>query len=145
MNGARLFLPFLLLGLLLTTPACGKKGAPVLPEKGFNLKVSDLRAKWEKGYFVLSGKPTSPEKTKETVSGCRVYYGQYPLEKPPCDTCPIEYQGYHGFGPEVIADSKFYCKVPGKLRGHIYYFKVYLAGPEGDLGPSSNSVRVTVE
>jgi len=133
---------------LLFATACGKKEPPFLPQKAFSVSVVDLKGEWGEGYIFLSGKindPVEPKEAMTVVKGCRVYYGQYPLDNPPCAGCPIKYHGYHGFGPEVITEKGFFCKVPGKRKEHIYYFEVKLVGPDGNLGPSSNRVKVSVE
>ena len=94
-----------------------------------------MKAEWDGSYFLLSGRLSRPEKARESVSGCRVYFGRYPLEDPPCETCPVEFHGYHGFGPEVIQEDGFFCRVPGKMKGQVYFFKVHLISTEGDPGP----------
>jgi hypothetical protein len=79
------------------------------------------------------------------AQGCRVYYAQYPLDNAPCAGCPIEYHGYQEFGPEVITEQGFFCKVPAEISGQVYFLKVRLIGPEQTEGPSSDTVRVMVE
>lgn len=143
----RLSLPLLilLLGVLLVSPMCGKKAPPFLPKKTFSLKVSDLKGEWKEGYIFLKGGIDDPGGGKEALSeveGARVYYAQYPLKNPPCETCPIKYQGYHGFGPEVIEEGGFSCRVPGKVKGQIYFFKVHLIGKDGSMGPTSERIRL---
>jgi hypothetical protein len=133
------------LGLLLAASGCGKKGPPFLPEKSFHVQVSALRAEWDGNYFLLSGRLSQPEKARETVSGCRVHFGAYPLDDPPCETCPVEFHGYHAFGPEVVQEGAFSCKVPGKIKGQVYFFKVQLISTEGVVGPVSNQVRIAVK
>lgn len=133
------------LALFVAAAGCGKKGPPFLPEKSFHVQVSTLRAEWDGNYFLLSGRLSHPEKAREVVSGCRVYFGRYPLEDPPCETCPVEFHGYHGFGPEVIQEGDFFCRVPGKMRGQVYFFKVHLISAEGTLGPASNQVKIAVK
>jgi len=135
----------IVLALLVAAAGCGKKGPPFLPGKSFDVQVSALKAQWDGSYFLLSGRISDTEKAKETVSGCRVYFGRYPLENPPCETCPVEFHGYHGFGPEVIQEDGFFCRVPGKMKGEVYFFKVNLISTEGTLGPASNQVRIQVK
>ncbi|MFH1488911.1 MAG: hypothetical protein ABII06_08405 [Pseudomonadota bacterium] len=139
----------LLTGLLLFCSACGKKARPFLPDKKvFSAKVAHLSGEWTEGYVVLKGDIETPggnKGDKDGVEACRVYYGQYPLENPPCETCPIKYQGYHVFGPEVVRDGGFFCKVPGKVKGEIYFFKVHLIGKDGTEGPPSDRVKIAVK
>ena len=139
----------LLTGLLLFCSACGKKAGPFLPnKKAFSGKVANLSGEWQEGYVVLKGDIETPggdKANKERVEACRVYYGQYPLDSPPCETCPIKYQGYHSFGPEVARDGGFFCKVPGKFKGQIYFFKVHLIGKDGSMGPPSDRVKIVID
>ena len=146
---ARFAIPFLLLTLLLVALACGKKAPPTLPKMEFPVRVVDLSGEWEEGNLYLKGDINTLKKPGgkgvNMVKGCRVYYGQYTLENPPCAGCPIEYNGYHEFGPEVIKEGDFSCVVPGKTEGHVYFLKVSLIGPDGAAGPSSNTIRVAAK
>ncbi len=145
MNPAFGALAFFLLLSLSTAPGCGRKAPPSLPKKSFDAAVLDLRGVWEDGYVDLRGRISHPELTQGAIAGCRVFYVEFPPGETPCDTCPIEFKGYHGFGPEVIGDKDFFCRVPGKGRGLVSFFQVRLAGPEGVLGPPSKTVRVDVK
>ena len=148
MNHVRLIMPFLFLGILLASASCGKKAPPFLPKKEFSAKVVNLRGERVNGYIFLKGDVNGlegPKEAMEQVRGCRVYYAQYPLKDPPCDGCPIEYHGHHTFGPEVITEEGFFCRVPGKIKGQIYFFKVDLIGPDETVGPPSERVKVVVE
>jgi predicted small lipoprotein YifL len=131
--------------LLLSLPYCGKKGRPFLPQENFDAKVADLKADQEESSVLLRGNLLFPENAANRVTGSRVYFAQYPSESPPCEGCPIEYQGYRSFGPEVIQDKRFFCRIPDISRNQVYFFKVALVGPGGVQGPSSDFVRVTVE
>jgi hypothetical protein len=133
-----------LLGSLLVSSGCGRKGPPFLPKKSFDVAVMDLRGDWADGYVELRGRISHPEVPRETITGCRVFYADFLPAESPCETCPIEFKGYHGFGPEVIGDQGFYCKVPGKERGRILFFQVRLAGPGDVLGPPTKTVRVDI-
>ena len=140
---------FLMMGILaaclLAAGACGKKGDPTIPQKGFSAGVRDLAGAWDGNFIVLRGAlegVSGPADARDRVQGCRVYYGAYDPEEPPCEDCPVRYHGYHEFGVEVITGEGFDCNVPGKLRDTLYFFKVHLIGPEGQLGPPSNRIRV---
>ncbi|MDY7034958.1 MAG: hypothetical protein SV375_02175 [Thermodesulfobacteriota bacterium] len=142
---------FVFLGVFLMSMGCGKKDPPFLPKKEFPLEVVDLKADWVNSYIFLKGKIRGPdgfigpEKAVGLIKGSRVYYAKYPLKDPPCAGCPIEYHGHHGFGPEVIAKEGFFCRVPGKMRGQIYFFKVHLIGQDETVGPPSLKIRVEVK
>ena len=125
----------------MVTVSCGKKGDPFLPQKEISARVTDLQGKREEGKFLLRGKVLGPKE----VEGARVYYAQYPLEKGPCEGCPIEYQGHHAFGPEVVTGEGFLCTVPIRVPGQIYFFRVNLIGPGGEMGPPSETVKLVVK
>ena len=141
--------PLMVLGLLLAglmiTTSCGKKGPPFIPERTFDLTVTNLQGEGGEGYFLLTGDIPGFDHAKgdgRSITGCRVYYADYPVDRPPCADCPIEYQGYHRFGPEVITAEGFTCRIPGKTEGRIHFFRVYLTGPDGAMGPPSKRVQV---
>ncbi|MFZ7110893.1 MAG: hypothetical protein ACOWYE_04350 [Desulfatiglandales bacterium] len=127
---------------------CGKKGPPFIPQKAFPLKISNLKGGWSEGKILLAGDlegPRSPEEARGSITGCRVYYGEFPPQEAPCADCPIAYQGYDHFGPEVITGERFSCNVPGKTEGQVLFFKVYLLGPDGRMGPPSNTIQIAPE
>ena len=131
--------------LLLSLPCCGKKGDPFLPQKGFDARVIDLKADPQESFILLGGDVLLPENAGNRVTGSRVYIAQYPSESPPCEGCPIEYQSYRSFGPEVIQGKRFFCRIPDIERNQIYFFKVILLGAGDIQGSASNFVRVNLE
>lgn len=136
------FLVFLCaLGILMATLGCGKKGDPFIPQKEASARITDLRGERQRGNILLRGDISNPK----DVGGARVYYAQYPLENPPCEGCPIEYQGHHSFGAEVVTEGGFLCRVPIKVQGGVYFLRVNLIGPDGRVGPPSEMVKVVVE
>jgi hypothetical protein len=136
------FLAFLCaLAILVGTLACGKKADPFLPQKGISAKVTDLKGVREKGNILLRGEIRG---TKD-VQGARVYYAQFPLEDPPCEGCPIEYQGHRSFGAEVVTQEGFFCTLPVKVQRQVYFFRVNLIGSGGRMGPPSETVKVVIE
>jgi predicted small lipoprotein YifL len=145
LTGRPLLHLLLALAILLAVSSCGKKAPPFLPEKGFDAKVSSLKAESREGRIALEGKIAAPPRDAENLRGSRVYFAQYLPDDAPCDGCPIDYQGYHSFGPEVIKDGKFLCTIEAIDPGQVYFFRVNLVGPKEVLGPSSNEVKVAVE
>ena len=144
----RLMIPYFLLGVLLFVVSCGKKAPPFLPKQEFSLKITNLRGEWVDGVVLLRGDISGPSgsiKATDLIQGCRVHYGQYPLKNPPCGGCPIQYGGFHEFGPEVVTDGGLLCKVPAKMKQQIYFYKVHLVGPDSTVGPPSNRIRLDVE
>jgi hypothetical protein len=131
--------------MMLVFSGCGKKGDPTIPRKGYDARIEQLTGAWKGEFIELRGElrgVEDPEEARENSRGCRVYYGIYDLNEPPCEGCPVKYHGYHEFGVEVITDEGFACKVPGKVKDGLYFFKVHLIGPDGNLGPASNRTRV---
>lgn len=146
MSGKRLMTGALILAVFMLSGACGKKAPPTLPrpDRPFECRVFELRAEWQKGHILLQGEIEglqSPEEL-EAIIGARVHYAEYPLDDAPCETCPVDYHGYHEYGSEVVAAEGFNCRVPAKMRGNVYFLEVRLIGPEGVLGPPSNRVMV---
>ncbi len=135
----------LLFVVLAVTWGCGKKGDPSVPQKGFSAEVNGLSGAWDGGFIVLWGDIAGVSDGKEAVKriqGCRVYYGAYDPAEPPCEGCPVRYEGYQEFGVETVTEEGFYCQIPGKRKDALYYFKVHFIGPEGALGPGSERVRI---
>jgi hypothetical protein len=136
------------LGLILILLACGKKGPPFLPDGSMALRIEDLRGEWEDGNAVLKGSitaPSSKEKTLQDVTGYRVYHAWYPLERPPCDGCPVEYQWLRDMERAEIRGDRFSCQIPGIKRKGIHFFEVRLVGRRGAVGPRSNRIRLVVD
>lgn len=143
MTCRRIITAFLFLGILIGLSSCGKKAPPFLPAKEvFDTRVSDLQGEWEGGYALLRGGVPGPKEATDRLEGCRVYYGRYSADNPPCDGCPIEYQGHYEFGRETIEAGALFCKVPAETKDRIYFFRVHLVGPKGILGPPSKTVWV---
>jgi hypothetical protein len=145
LNSGRLVTFLVALGVLFLVPSCGKKAPPFLAHKNFAAQVSSLKAEGREGYILLKGNVPDAQGSAGNLTGCRVYFAQYSPDDSPCDGCPIEYQGYHSFGPEVVKDGKFFCKLEEIAPGQVYFFRVSLVGPEEVLGPPSNDVRVDVK
>jgi hypothetical protein len=146
-NINNIFMALLILGLVLTLAACGKKGPPFLPQKTFGAKVVNLLALFQDGSVILKGRLqgiNGVENPESQVSGCRVYYAEYPLDKKPCPDCPLELREHREFGPEIINAEGFFCQIPGIKVGQIYYFKVLLIGPDGSMGPVSDRISIEV-
>jgi len=145
-GGSRRGFACLFLAFMLLIPAsCGRKAKPSLPQKTTSARVMDLKGAWQGEYVELKGSVSDSSGLDQAVTGARVHYAIYPVADPPCDGCPIEFQGFHTYGTEVIREERFFCKIPGALKGNIYYFEVQLAGEKGVLGPPSNRVRLMVE
>ncbi len=138
----------MLLVIVLSLGACGKKKAPFIPKKDFPYRVTSLKGEWSGKHFLLKGNVVGPggiEKGRPHITGARVYSAKYPVKDAPCPDCPIQYQGLRDFGPEVIGETEFMCHFPGGQNGEIYFFKVHLVGPKDSIGPSSNRISIKVK
>lgn len=144
MKGCKTWTFCLLLGMVLLMPSCGKKGPPFLPKEPFEVRVRDLRGEGKESSVFLKGQVVGA-KEGDSVQGARVDYAQYPKDEPPCEGCPIEYRDSYRFGPEVITETGFACEVPVDLRGQLYFFRVYLIGPDDAFGPPSNTVQMVAD
>lgn len=139
---------FLLCGFLLTLSACGKKGPPSILEESFSLTVKGLGGEWDRGEVVLTGDIISTSgKTPhlEKVAGCRVYYALYPLNRPPCEGCPLDFTGTREISDDVTENSRiFHVTLPiRKTKGH-HFFQVRLLNRTGTSGPMSDMVKLIV-
>lgn len=138
----RQLLPVLFLLLCLALISCGKKGDPFLPAvEGDGGRVTGLKGEWDGEYVLLTGR--IHEATRQGA-GIKAYFASYPLAEPPCEGCPIEYQGFQSFGREVMSESGFSCEMTEIKPGNIYFFEVRVIGPGNRQGPPSNRVQVEV-
>ena len=147
MKIGRLLILLCFSGILFSAANCGKKAPPALPIRQVLPGISDVRGEWKKGAIILKGNIgpfKGSEQSREQINGVRVYYGSYPIEDPPCEGCPVEYQGCLEFGPEVIKEGAFTCKAPAEERGRIYFFEINLIGP-GAVGKTSERLRIVVK
>lgn len=131
--------------LLLISPSCGRKGDPFLPQRSTKARVADLKGAWQGGYVELKGVIVDSADPGSEVTGARVHYAIFPAGDAPCDGCPIEFQGFHTYGTEAVREGDFFCRIPGAVKGNVYYFEVQLGGGKGTLGPRSNRAKVVVE
>lgn len=140
-----LIMVFIASAIFLCLCGCGKKAPPFLPGKIFSGKVVNLQGDYQDGMIILKGEikgQDETEKVETLVSGCRVYYVQYPLDNPPCTNCPIEYHDQQRFGAEVVTKEGFFCKIQDVQGERVYFLKVLLIGPDGSMGPPSERVEV---
>ena len=136
------------LGLILVLLACGKKGPPFLPDRSMALRIEDLKGEWQGENAVLKGRivaPSGREEALQDVTGYRVYHAWYPLERPPCDGCPVEYQWSKDMERVEVLGNKFSCQIPGIRKKGIHFFEVRLVGRRGAVGERSNRIRLVVD
>jgi len=139
---------FLLLCICLVPAACGKKGPPFLPTGENLLRVEGLQADWENRVFHLNGTIVDAQgqaKDTSTITGCRVFHARYALDNPPCEGCPIDYKTFKEIKGQVINEGGFSCRVPGRQKKGIHFFKVRLIGRKGEIGPFSDRAKLMVD
>ena len=138
----------LFLAILFAPIACGKKGPPFLPEKDFSLQVTQLSIEWKDGGFRLKGNIVGSQNEIENpsnIKGCRVFYACYPVDDPPCETCPIEYRLLKEIEGQVISEGRFLCEVLVKKKNGIHFFTVRLIGQKGEIGPYSDRGKFVID
>jgi hypothetical protein len=121
--------------------SCGKKGDPFLPAPEDPGRITGLKAEWTGESVLLTGRI---EGEIREGGGIRAYYASYPLDQPPCEGCPIEYQGFESFGREATAGRGFSCLMRPIRPGALYFFEVRVMGPGQRQGPPSNRLRLEV-
>jgi hypothetical protein len=134
-------LPFLFVLFCLVLISCGKKGDPFLPVVERDVRITLLKGEWNGEYLDLTGRIHGIMKEGASI---RAYYAAYPLDQPPCEGCPVEYQGFQSFGRHVVSESGFSCRMTEIQPGNLYFFEAMIIGPGDSPGPPSNRVRVTV-
>ncbi|MBW1999668.1 MAG: hypothetical protein JRJ29_17110 [Deltaproteobacteria bacterium] len=143
-NKWTLRLPFLVL-LSLGIQSCGKKAPPFLPpSEPLTARVIDLKGEWLGDDIVLKGVIREGERDAKgkAFMGLRVYYAEYPRGSLPCEGCPLKLDAYQDFGREALGDRGVECRLKGKEKDRVYYFKVHLVGDKGLMGPPSNIAKV---
>ena len=140
-----LYLPFVLLSALFMAllPACGKKAPPFLPEKKLTAKVGRLTGKWVDSEIRLAGSIEGDDRQAKPL-GCTIYHAWYPLDRPPCDGCPIEMTVFKGIAETTISKDRFSCVIPEAKKKGIWFFEVRLTDSRGAVGPPSERVKVVI-
>jgi len=130
--------------LLALFPACGKKGPPFLPEKKLAARVEGLTGKWVDGMIRLEGSIEGDDRGLG-ITGCTVYQAWYPVDKPPCEGCPVEMVGVTEGVQPTIAKDLFVCDIPVTETKGIWFLEVRLTGSDGAVGPPSARISLQVE
>jgi hypothetical protein len=133
--------PLLFLTLCLALASCGKKGDPFLADGGAEGRITLLGGEWKGEHVDLTGRIHGVMKEGESI---RAYYAAYPFDQPPCEGCPVEYQGFESFGREVVRNNDFSCTMTRIQPGSLYFFEARIIGRGGSPGPPSNTVQVEV-
>jgi hypothetical protein len=131
--------------------ACGKKDLPTLPGKELPFRIEALAATFESGWAVLNGRLVKPSGKKAQVSqteitGWRVYHAHYPIEKGPCEGCPLDFSRVHEMDGEIGEDGRFIARVAlDPPVGGIHFFQVRLTGRGWAVGSLSDRAKLVID
>ena len=138
-------LAYLVLSVMLFS-GCGKKAPPFPPRKmDFRVKVDQLEGAWEDNAVILKGVVQGEEGLSPLITGCRVYYVWYSLDRPPCEGCPIEMAKFRAVTGNVTDDHQFKCRMTAFKQKGICFIMVRISGKEGVLGPASDRIKLISE
>ena len=129
--------------VLMIFSGCGRKGPPFLSEqKDLTVRVDQLEGTWKDKFLVLKGLIQGDDTSLALITGCRVYYVWYSLDRPPCDGCPIEMNNFRDITDQIISDGQFECRLPAFKQKGICFVMVRIMEKEGSLGPASSRIKV---
>lgn len=130
----RFFFP-VLLSLLLSFAACGRKAPPVPPRFPDMTPVRAVKSVFQDGKLVLSWKPPAGRAGKVT-EGYIVYRSTLETGAEECEGCPVVFVrvGELKRGTEVYRVEL--------EKGYRYLFKVVAVSEKGTTGPDSEIVRI---
>ena len=134
-------------GLILIL-SCGRKGPPFIPKKQVPHRVKELKGEWVKDGVLLRGKVSGSRDEEDEgleITGCKVYYAWYSTEDAPCEGCPINFEELRNIRGDVVKGSRFECLIPDIMKKGVHFFRVHLIGSNGEIGPGSNSVKMSVQ
>jgi hypothetical protein len=131
---------FALCLLMVGVWACGRKAPPVPPKRPPLPQPMEVNA-WREGDTIgLSWRPGEHDRG---VVRYAVLRSQWPVEAPPCESCPLVFQevGSVDAAPETDAYT-FTDRIQTDL---VYSYKIEPIGSAGDRGPASNRIVVAPE
>lgn len=129
--------------ILMLFSGCGVKGDPFITEqKVLTFKVDQLEGAWEDKSLVLKGLVQGDNDSLSLITGCRVYYVWYSLDRPPCEGCPIEMKKFRDITGGIISDHQFECRLPAFKQKGICFVMVRLMEKESRPGPSSSRIKL---
>ena len=138
----RLFLAF----VLIFSAGCGVKGPPfIAQQKALTVRVDQLEGAWKDKSLVLKGLVQGDDASLALITGCRVYYVWYSLDRLPCEGCPIDMTNFRDITDQIISDDQFECRLPAFKQKGICYVMVRIMEKEGRLGPASGRIKMRDE
>ena len=122
---------------------CGRKGPPFISEqKDLTVKVDQLEGAWKDKSLELKGLVQGDDTSLVLITGCRVYYVWYSLDRPPCEGCPIEMRNFRDITDQIISDDQFECRLPAFKQKGICFVMVRIMEKGGRLGPPSGRIKL---
>ena len=109
------------------------------------VRVDQMEGAWEDGSVILTGVVQVDDEVLSLITGCRVYYVWYPLERPPCEGCPIEMKSFRDVTGRIIDDRQFECRLPAFKQKGVCFVMVRIMEKEGRLGPVSDRIKLISE
>ena len=129
--------------VLMIFSGCGRKGPPFLSEqKDLTVRVDQLEGAWKDKFLVLKGLIQGDDTSLALITGCRVYYAWYSLDRPPCEGCPIDMTNFRDITDQIIRDDQFECRLPAFKQKGICFVMVRIMDKEGRLGPASDRIKL---
>jgi len=136
------FLVFLAV-VLMVFSGCGRKGPPFISEqKDYNVRVDQLEGAWKDKSLALKGLIQGDDASLAIITGCRVYYVWYSLDRPPCEGCPIDMTRFRDITGRIISEDQFECRLPAFKQKGICFVMVRIMEKEGRLGPASGRIKL---
>ena len=122
---------------------CGRKGPPFISEqKDLTVRVDQLEGAWKDKSLELKGLVQGDDTSLVLITGCRVYYVWYSLDRPPCEGCPIEMKNFRDITDQIISDEQFECRLPAFKQKGICFIMVRIMEKGGHLGPASSRIKL---
>ncbi len=129
--------------VLIFSAGCGRKGPPFISQqKDLTVRVDQLEGVWKDKSLALKGLIQGDDASLAIITGCRVHYVWYSLDRPPCEGCPIDMTNFRDITDQIISDDQFECRLPAFRQKGICFVMVRIMGKEGRLGPASSRIKL---
>ena len=129
--------------ILMIFSGCGVKGDPFLTKgKVLTVRVDQLEGAWKDKSLELKGLVQGDDTSLVLITGCRVYYVWYSLDRPPCEGCPIDMTNFRDITDQIISDDQFECRIPAFKQKGICFIMVRIMEKGGHLGPASSRIKL---
>ncbi|MCD6294762.1 MAG: hypothetical protein J7M20_07530 [Deltaproteobacteria bacterium] len=127
--------------VLMIFSGCGRKGSPFISQqKDLTVRVDQLEGVWKDKSLALKGLIQGDDAS--IITGCRVHYVWYSLDRPPCEGCPIDMTNFRDITDQIISDDRFECRLPAFRQKGICFVMVRIMEKGGRLGPASGRIKL---